>query len=202
MRVPALKAAIFVTTALVSAAALAHPAVAAAKPVCPCDCPDDHKVAHKSAVAVPHRFVRRVARPAMREGYYYNYAEAGPVIMRGWHGAWRAAPNDGQVPMMGPVYRQQAQAAYYGPPPAYGVPIDDRGFTGGVGYGGEGGGGGGGGGFADGFGQVHLAQGGGTQNGPTYNDYNQSFQSNASVAGPFQPRLMGGLAPATSSSSK
>ena len=72
--------------------------------------------------------------------------------------------------------------------------VDDKGWTGGVGANADGGGGGGGG-FMDGFGQVHFAQGGGTQNGPTYNDYNQSFQSNPSAPAQFQPRLMGGLAP-------
>ena len=70
--------------------------------------------------------------------------------------------------------------------------VDDKGWTGGVGYNAEGGGGGGGG-FTDGYGQVHFANGGGAQNGPTYNDYNQSFQSNPSVPGAFQHRLMGGL---------
>jgi hypothetical protein len=73
--------------------------------------------------------------------------------------------------------------------------IDPRGFNGGVGYGADGGGGGGGAGFVDGYGQVHFASGGGVQNGPTYNSYNQSFQYNPSQPGPFQPRLMGGFAP-------
>lgn len=200
MRVTALKAAILVTTALVCAS-VARPALAADhKVTCLCDCPDDHKVLKKSEKVGTRKFVRRAARvPAVREGYAYNYAAAAPVMMGGWHGAWRVAPNDGRVPVMGP--------AAYGPPMAYGPPpgayygpgpdvaIDDRGFSGGVGYMADGGGGGGGSGFMDGFGQVHFAQGGGTQNGPTYNDYNQSFQSNPSVAGPFQARLMGGFAP-------
>ena len=85
--------------------------------------------------------------------------------------------------------------AYYPPPPAYdpqGLQIDGRGWTGGVG--GEGGGGGGGGGD---YGQVHLSNGGSAENGPTYNDYNQSFQFNPSQPAPFQNRLMGGIAPAT-----
>ncbi len=57
-------------------------------------------------------------------------------------------------------------------------------------------GGGGGGGLG---GTVILANGGSAENGPTYNDYNQSFQQNPSQPGPFQNRLMGGLAPATTS---
>jgi hypothetical protein len=195
MRVIALNAAILATTALVCIS-VARPALAADhKPVCPCDCPDDHKARHADTAA-PRKFVRRAPRAVVREGYAYNYAASGPVMMRGWHGAWQVAPNDGQVPAYGPPvpYYAPPQAAYYGPAPD-GMPIDDRGFSGGVGYAAEGGGGGGGGGFMDGFGQVHFAQGGNQQNGPTYNDYNQSFQSNPSVAGPFQPRLMGGLAP-------
>lgn len=203
MRVTALKAAILLTSALISATALgARPALAVEhKVTCLCDCPDDHKVkAKSSARVVPRKLARRV-RPAVRRGYYYDYAAAAPVAMGGWHGAWQVAPNDGQVPILAPAYGPQA----YGPPPDYygppqDVAIDDRGFTGGVGYMADGGGGGGGGGFVDGFGQVHFAQGGNTQNGPTYNDYNQSFQSNPSVAGPFQPRLMGGFAPPPSSS--
>ena len=73
-----------------------------------------------------------------------------------------------------------------------GVRIEDRGWTGGVGYAPDGGGGGG---FVDGYGQVHFANGGGVENGPTYNSYGQSFQFNPSQAGPFQPRSMGGFAP-------
>lgn len=209
MRVTALKAAILVTTALV-AASVARPVLAAEhKVTCLCDCPDDHKILKKSDAAPVRKFVRRAVRvPAVREGYAYNYAESGPVMMGGWHGAWRVAPNDGQVPPMGPDFSNVPAAfgpAYggpaYGPPPQayYGpgpdVAIDDRGFQGGVGYGADGGGGGGGSGFMDGFGQVHFAQGGGSENGPTYNNYGQSFQSNPSVAGPFQARLMGGMAP-------
>jgi len=201
MRVIALKAAILLTTTLVSATALAHPALAASRKVtCLCDCPDDHRAVKKSGRAIPRKLARRAARPVAREGYHYDYASAGPVMMGGWHGAWHVAPNDGRVPMMGPAaygppmaYGPPPQAGYYGPPPD-GMPIDDRGFSGGVGYMADGGGGGGGG-FVDGFGQVHFAQGGNTQNGPTYNDYGQSFQSNPSVAGPFQARLMGGFAP-------
>jgi len=83
----------------------------------------------------------------------------------------------------------------YGPPPGYEAPglrIDDGGWTGGVGYAPEGGGGAG---FVDGYGQVHFANGGGAENGPTYNSYGQSVPFNPSQAGPFQPRLMGGFAP-------
>ena len=81
----------------------------------------------------------------------------------------------------------------YGPPPGYdgisGMRVDTRGWTGGVGYGD--GGGGGGGGLMDGYGQVHFAQGGSVENGPTYNSYDQSFQYNPSQAGPFQNRADG-----------
>ena len=77
---------------------------------------------------------------------------------------------------------------------AEGLKIEDRGWTGGVGYAPDGGGGG----FVDGYGQVHFANGGG-ENGPSYNSYGQSFQFNPSQAGPFQPRLMGGFAPSSGS---
>jgi hypothetical protein len=208
MRVTALNAAILATTALVCVSAMAAPARAAAhKVTCLCDCPDDHKLLKKTGRVETRKFVRRAARiPTVREGYAYNYAAAAPVMMGGWHGAWRVAPNDGQVAMIqayremppayGPpmAYGPPPRAAYYGPAPD-GMPIDDRGFSGGVGYMADGGGGGGGSGFADGFGQVHFAQGGNTENGPTYNSYGQSFQSNPSMAGPFQARLMGGFAP-------
>lgn len=146
-------------------------------------------------------------------GSFYQYAAEYPVTQYGWHGRWRQAPNDGYIgpadpimvqgPVMGP-----AMADGYGPPPGYydggygpePVDLDRGGWSGGVGYGADGGGGGGG--FTDGYGQVHFSDGGSAQNGPTYNDYGQSFQFNPStgVAGPFQARLMGGFAPATSSS--
>jgi len=201
MRVFAVKAAILATTVLIATAALgAAPALAGGtKAACACDCPDDHKVKAMPRPAAPMR------RPA-RAVYGYRYGQAVPVSLRGWHGAWRVAPDDGMVPGYGPP------PGYYGPPPQdYGIHIDDRGFVGGVAYGasgvgyggsGVGDGGGGGAGFADDFGQVHFAQGGNAENGPTYNSYGQSFQYNPSVAGPFQSRLMGGLAPPPSSSSK
>jgi len=95
-------------------------------------------------------------------------------------------------PPPGAYYEERAEA--YGPPPeAYdeaGLQLDRGGWSGGVGGDPEGGGGGGG-----GFGQLHFNNGGNEENGPTYNSYNQSFQSNPSVAGPFRPRLMGGFAP-------
>lgn len=195
-----------------------------------CDCP--RPAPHHSVTSLPvhpvapvvHHAARVMPRPRTA---YYDYAAAG-VVRQGGHGAWRVAPNDGEVPMMAPVIGAMpgpccAQAPLpqpgpccapmmYGPPVAYGPPsdygyydpaqdpyarIDDRGWTGGVGYNPEGGGGGGGGGD---YGQVHFANGGSAQNGPTYNDYNQSFQQNPSVPGGFQSRLMGGLAPAPSSS--
>jgi hypothetical protein len=87
-------------------------------------------------------------------------------------------------------------SGYYPPQPGYDayagspVHIDQGGWTGGVGYGAYSGGGG----FVDGYGQVHFANG--MQNGPTYNSYSQSFQTNSTGrAGPFVPQRMGGAAP-------
>jgi hypothetical protein len=146
---------------------------------CPCDCP---KVEHHA----PVRHTARHATHRYAASGYYRYASAAPIFRREWHGPWRAAPNDAFIPGPG---------AYDGPPPGYDeeTQVDDRNLTGGVGYAPDGGGGGGG--FVDGFGQIHFANGGSVENGPTYNDYNQSFQFNPSQAGPFQPRLMGGFAP-------
>ena len=199
-----------------------------------CECPKPQP--HHSVTTLPAHPVMSVPavhhaarlRPRMAAAYY-NYGAEGEVRQGYGHSAWRVAPNDGQVPMMGPVIEAMpgpccapaplpqpmagpcCAPVMYGPPVAYGPPpgyynpaqdpsayIDDKGWTGGVGYNPEGGGGGGGG----DYGQVHFANGGSAQNGPTYNDYNQSFQSNPSVPGAFQNRLMGGLAPATTSSSK
>jgi hypothetical protein len=69
--------------------------------------------------------------------------------------------------------------------------IDTRDFTGGVGRGAAEAGAGYG-----GYGPVIFARD--TGNGPTYNSYGQSFPYNPSRPGPFQPRLMGGLAPRSS----
>ena len=194
---------------LMAAAAISTvPAYAVTHKVsCLCDCPDDAKAKpQRQSMAAPapvRRAVRRVARP--RSGYGYNYASAAPIAGNEWHGEWRVAPNDmiqayNSPPQSYPVPDAGAPADYYGPPPGYyeqsAMRVDDRGWTGGVGANADGGGGGGGGGFMDGFGQVHFAQGGGQENGPTYNSYNQSFQYNPSIAGQFQNRLMGGLAPA------
>jgi len=182
MRVTALKAGVLLTTAMISMSCLAMPAVAhRVTASCRCDCPDEHRFrrhAQMRSMAPAHRHVtHRYAQG------YYSYRSAAPVA-REWHGAWRVAPNDAYLP--GP------SMAYYGPPPSYrdaSIQIDPRDLTGGVGNEGEGGGGGGD------FGQLHFANGGSVENGPTYNDYNQSFQFNPSQAGPFQPRLMGGFAP-------
>jgi len=115
---------------------------------------------------------RRLAHRAPRPyAGTYRYAAAAP-----WH-QWHA---------------QWAPAAPIVAPGEEGLRIDDRGWTGGVGYAPEGGGGAG---FVDGYGQVHFANG--SENGPSYNSYGQSFQSNPSQAGPFQPRLMGGFAPSS-----
>ena len=194
MRVSRLTAGILLTTAVISISSLlSQPAMATpAKVTCLCDCPDDHKVKAHAAVR-PMAPVRRMTRRAVRryaEGSFYSYGMPSP--MAEWHGQWRVAPNDAFIP--GPAPMAPPPVAYYAPPPApdYGMRIDDRGFSGGVGdnYGGGGGGGGDG-----GYGQVHFATGGSVENGPTYNSYNQSFQFNPSQAGPFQNRLMGGFAP-------
>ncbi|HEY0265518.1 MAG TPA: hypothetical protein VGC16_02125 [Rhizomicrobium sp.] len=187
MRVSVLTAGFLLTSAILAMTHLAGPASAhETRVTCLCDCPDDGKLKPRhAAVTPPRRLARRAPRRGYAEGGYYSYGAFGPVVQREWHGAWRAAPNDARIP--GPV-------AYYAPPPD-GLHIDERGWTGGVGNG-EGGGGGGGGGLG---GTVILANGGSAQNGPTYNDYNQSFQQNPSVAGQFQNRLMGGFAPPPSS---
>ena len=183
MRVRKLTIGLFLTTAMVAAAAANHAAAAPVKVSCLCDCPDDHKA--KPRHAARPRPPRRVARAGG-----YDYAAARPVAQAGWHGQWRQAPNDAFIPGPAPMMA-------YGPPPPppepEGLRIDDRGFMGGVGdlYGGGGGGGGGDG----GYGQIHFGNGGSVENGPTYNSYNQSFQYNPSQAGPFQNRLMGGFAP-------
>jgi hypothetical protein len=204
MRVTALTVGLLLTSAVISMTAFAAPASAVTHKVsCLCDCPDDAKAAPRHSDARPpmRRPVRQVAR---RSGGYYSYGSAAPVGGGEWHGSWRAAPNDLIQPYDQPP--QSYPAADYGPPPdAYGPPpgsyesvrVDDKGWSGGVGANADGGGGGGGG-FMDGFGQVHFGNGGNQENGPTYNSYNQSFQANPSVAGPFQPRLMGGLAPVSS----
>jgi hypothetical protein len=143
------------------------PAKAAATADCPCNCPPARKLRRNADVRSPHRH-RQV-----RSGYY-RYATAAPWR---WHEHWRVAPNDGFIPGA-PGYE------------AEGLSIEDRGWTGGVGTAADGGGG-----FTDGYGQVHFANGGNAENGPSYNSYGQSFQYNPSQAGPFQPRLMGGFAP-------
>jgi len=216
MRVTALTVGLLLTSAVIFMTASAAPA-ATHKVTCLCDCPDDTKVKPRHAAAPVRRAVRRIARPA---GGYYNYASAAPVGAGEQHGPWRVAPNDMIQPYAasppsypvadygpnpdayGPPRSSYPVADYgpnpqaYGPPPGYSesVRVDDRGWSGGVGANADGGGGGGGG-FMDGFGQVHFGNGGNQENGPTYNSYNQSFQYNPSVAGQFQNRLMGGLAP-------
>jgi hypothetical protein len=194
MRVSALTAGILLTTAIVSVFSI-QPAMAhQARVTCLCDCPDDHKVKTQAAVRPVAPPPRRVVRRAVRRyagGGTYRYGMAAPVIQHAWREEWRQAPNDAFIP--GPAPMPMA----YGPPPPppviEGMRIDDRGWTGGVGTGG--GGGGGGGGDGGGYGQVHFGTGGSIENGPTYNSYNQSFQSNPSQPGPFQNRLMGGFAP-------
>ena len=146
-----------------------------AKPDCPCNCPQARRTQHRAAT-------HRTAHAGYRA---YRYAAAAPFVWR-----WRGA-NEAYMP----------SPMAYGPPRnlAYeqGLHIENEGWSGGVGYGAEGGGG-----FADGYGQAHFANGGGVENGPTYNDYNQSSQFNPSQPGPFQPRLMGGFAPPSGSGSR
>lgn len=226
MRVNALTAGFLLTSALISFSALTSPVHAAEhKVTCLCDCPDDHKakpVRKAEVVRTPSMTRKTVRRVARRESSYYQYAAAAPLTGYERRGDWRVAPNDMILPnpavgccdapppeAYGPPMAYAAPApmmygpppGYYGPPPGEdpGIRVDDKGWSGGVGMGADGGGGGGGG-FMDGFGQVHFADGGNQENGPTYNNYNQSFQYNPSVPGQFQNRLMGGLAPATTSS--
>ena len=198
MRVTALTASLLLGAALVSTTGLmTTPAQAnTAKVTCLCDCPADHKATPRHAAVrpiAPRRMARRATRRyAQSGGYFYSYGSAAPIRQGEWHGQWRAAPNDAYIP--GP-----APAAYYGPPPmAYaepeGLTIDQRGWSGGVGNDEDGGGGGGGG------GALVLANSANSQNGPTYNSYDESFQQNPSVPGPFRNRRMGGFAPPSSSS--
>lgn len=182
------------TAAMVYSVPASSPAHAASKAAAPaCRCADAPIKARPKAWH--HRAARQARSQAYAEGFY-NYWNAAPVRMTGWHGEWRQAPNDWVAPAAyagnyGPP------PADYGPPPAYGeeagLQIDKNGWSGGVG-GFDGGGGGGG-----GVGLAIIAQGGRGLNGPTYNDYGQSFQNNPSQAGPFQNRLMGGFAPPPSS---
>lgn len=129
-----------------------------AKAACSCDCPHEPKIrAHHAGLG------RRT------QGYAaYSYGDAAPV-------KWGMASHDAHLP--GPAF------AYAEPE---GLVIDQRGWTGGVGYGEEGGGGGG-------YGQLLLANGN-SQNGPTYNSFGESFQQSP-MAHPFQSRLMGAIAP-------
>ena len=143
-------------------------APAQAKADCPCNCPPKSR---RDADARPanarHHFAYRAMR---RHARAYHYAAAAPVVWRQWSGPMSAPGNEVE-----------------------GLSIEDRGWTGGVGYASDGGGGGGS------YGQSYFANGGSVENGPSYNSYGQSFQFNPSQAGPFQPRLMGGFAPSSGS---
>jgi hypothetical protein len=183
------------TAAMIVAIPASNPASAGEKaPACVCAKapiqarPQYRKPQHRRAA-------RRDAGMAYAERFY-DYHAAAPVRMTEWHGEWRQAPDDWAAPgYAGGGYAEGPEP--YGPPPAEvaGLTIDKGGWSGGVGNFDGGGGGGGG------VGLAIIAQGGGGLNGPTYNDYGQSFQNNPSHAGPFQNRLMGGLAPPPSSSS-
>lgn len=197
MRVSVATAGFLLTSALVSISVLAaiRPAQAHTSKVT-CICEDDQKAkavpARRSAV---RKAVRPVAsRPATRQsGGYYDYGSASPYRSE-LQGEWRAAPTMGSA--YSPPPGAYEQGAEYGSPPegnydeTAGLQVDRGGWSGGVGGDPEGGGGGGG-----GFGQLHFGLGGNQENGPTYNNYNQSFQYNPSQAAPFRPRLMGGFAP-------
>jgi hypothetical protein len=191
------------TAAMIVAIPASNPASAGEKaPACVC------AKAPIQARPVKHRRAMRRDDGLAYAQSFYNYHAAAPVRMTGWHGEWRQAPNDWAAPggYAEDGYVEGGYAEGYGPgPDAYGPPppdamagltIDKGGWSGGVGNfdGGDGGGGGG-------VGLAIIAQGGRGLNGPTYNDYGQSFQNNPSHAGPFQNRLMGGLAPPPSSSS-
>lgn len=175
-----------------SAGADAKPAsqkpVAAKTPACVC--------APAPAPRAIHRGMDRAARSQAYAERFYNYWQGRPVLMTGWHGEWQQAPNDWVAPAAyaGGYEGGYEQGAYAPPEGGYaeepGLAIDRNGWSGGVGGYGEGGGGGGG-----GVGLAIIAQGGRGLNGPTYNDYSQSFQNNPSQAGPFRNRLMGGFAP-------
>jgi hypothetical protein len=191
MRVTVFTASILLTTALVSITALATatPALADGNGGI-CACAEKANPAPRAA----RKVVRRMAAARPMRQNYYDYGSAGRWQSE-WHGEWRVAPNMG--PMQGGGYYEEG--AVYGPPAEEfaggydemaGLQIDRGGWSGGVGGDPEGGGGGGG-----GFGQLHFGQGGNQENGPTYNNYNQSFQYNPSQAGPFRARLMGGFAP-------
>jgi len=196
MRVPVFTAGILLTTALVSITALttATPARADGNGgICVCD---EKAKAQPAKRSTARKVVRRVAARPARQDSYYDYGSAGRWQSE-WHGEWRVAPNMGPAAYAGGGYYQEGAA--YGPPPGeFGggydemadLQIDRGGWSGGVGGDPEGGGGGGG-----GFGQLHFGLGGNQENGPTYNNYNQSFQYNPSQAAPFRPRLMGGFAP-------
>lgn len=177
MRVKLLIAGVLLLSAAVSAAGAVTVTMTPAPKAVPCICP---KAAQKTPTPRPakagaasraRRDLHRHAKPAR-----YRYADAAPLRGCTWLGrgevfpsASAAAPHDARADE------------------EPGLRIEPYGWTGGVGYAAEGGGGYGGG--------LALANGGGVENGPTYNSYNQSFQFNPSQAGPFQPRLMGGLAP-------
>ncbi|HEU0160783.1 MAG TPA: hypothetical protein VFQ69_00120 [Rhizomicrobium sp.] len=179
MRVTLFTASLLLTTAM-SAASLGMMTVPARADAAPAS-----EFRRQQAALAAKRVPARVVRRSAVEGSYYDYGSARAVSQQGWHGEWRVARNEGYA------YGQPPEA-YYGPPPGYyeeGLRVDENGWSGGVGAFADGGDGGGG------FGQLHFGNGGSVENGPTYNSYNQSFQYNPSMAGPFRPRLMGGFAP-------
>ena len=145
-----------------------------AKVTCPCDCP---RTARHHAKAL-HHLMRRYAQDDS-----YN-----DRTVRRWHRSWRTnqayGPHPAAYATRESYYESDAYQGRYEDRYQQGLRIDEGSFTGGVGYGADGG-------FVDGYGQIHFGNGGGLQNGPTYNSYGQSFQFNPSHAAPFQPHMGG-----------
>ena len=179
---------LMLTAAMIVAIPASSPA-SAGEETGPCTCakPAIQARPHTRA-AVRGQRARHPRGQAYAESFY-NYWAAAPVSMVGWHGEWRQAPDDWVAPAdyaAGDSSGGYAAGGSYGPPPygeEAGLRIDRGGWSGGVGNFDGGGGGGGG------MGQAIIAQGGGGLNGPTYNDYNQSFQYNPSHAGPWLNRV-------------
>jgi hypothetical protein len=181
-----------------------------------CDCiakPPQHRTLRHAPAHIVHPVTGADAEYAQS---YYNYnssSHVGEVFVRSEPApvmqdeGWQAAPNDAHIRfyhdervVYGPgVYPQPYPPAYYGPPPAYYPPpapvsLDDKGWGGGVGYGGMAGGGGGGGYGGQAFlyggqtgGQAEPANGGGVNLPGGYGpDYHGNWQ------GPVVPTAGGG----------
>ena len=154
-----------------------------------CDCPP--KVVHHAAARpAPARAVRRNADAEAYAQSFYDYNSASvvsEVIARRLESSlppeqpWKVAPDDARI---------RFQPTDVGMAPPEGQPIalnDNDQWNGGVGYTmgahpGDGGGYGG---------QVHLYTGAVGQNGPTYNDYNNSFSTGGFAQGPHGTETSG-----------